>query len=299
MEESRSVERAKTDSEMGEETKQAFAVVTDSAASIPRQMQEQYGVSVVPIWIQVSDRTYREREDISTEEFYGMMQGEQIPCTSSPPPGEFVKVYRQLAARFKEILSIHITAKASATYQAAKMAAESIHEAKVTVYDSGTVSMGTGFMVLEAAKAALGGLKVEEIIPKLDAIKDRVHAFVAIPTLQYLRKSGRVSQGQSILGSILSVKLVLELKDGILRVVDKVRRYPRALERVVELASSAVGGAPSRVAVMHANCPDEALRLCERVRERINVKELVVGDVGAALAVHGGPGMTGIILYPV
>ncbi len=281
------------------QTKQVFTVVTDSAASIPREMEERYQVSVVPIWIQAGNRTYREREDISTEGFYEMMQGEEIPCTSSPPPGEFIKIYRQLAARFKEILSIHITAKGSATYQTARMAVEFVKEAKVTVYDSGTVSMGTGFLVLEAAKAAMDGLKVEDIIPRLDAIKARMHAFVAIPTLQYLRKSGRVSQGQAILGSVLSVKLVLELKDGILKVVDKVRKYPKALERILDLACAAVGSAPSKVAVMHANCQEEAVKLCQKVKERINVKELVVGEVGASLAVHGGPGMTGIVLYTV
>lgn len=283
----------------GKHTKQVFTVVTDSAASIPRKMEEQYRVSVVPIWIQAGNRTYREREDISNQEFYGMMKGEEIPSTSSPPPGEFIKVYRQLAARFKEILSIHITAKGSATYQAARMASEFVKEAKVTVYDSGTVSMGTGFLVLEAARAAMDGLKVEDIIPRLDAIKARMHAFVAIPTLQCLRKSGRVSQGQAILGSILSVKLVLEIKDGILKVVDKVRKYPRALERILDLACAAAGNAPSRVAVMHANCQEEAVKLCQKVKERINVKELVVGEVGASLAVHGGPGMTGIVLYTV
>lgn len=282
-----------------EETGRSFAVVTDSASGIPREMEERYGISVVPIPIHTRNTTYREREDISVERFYELLNGKDIPSTSSPPPGDFVEVYRRLARRFREILSIHVTSKGSATCQAARIAAESVDEARVTVYDSGTVSMGTGFLALEAARGALEGLRVREVIPRLDAVKSKIRAFVAIPTLEYLRKSGRVSQGQAILASVLSVKLVLEVKDGVLKVVDKVRKYEKALERVLELACLAAGDAPARVAVMHANCLEEAARLARKAGQLLNVRELIVGEVGAALAVHGGPGMTGIILYRV
>ncbi|HHV79872.1 MAG TPA: DegV family protein [Firmicutes bacterium] len=278
---------------------ETITIVTDSSAGLPTSVARAYGITVAPIYIQVGGQSFRENVDISTEEFYRMLDGKTIPVTSSPPPGEFAKVYRSLAKCATHILSIHITAKASATCQAARLAAESISGATVRVYDSQTLSMGTGFLAIEAAKAAREGLGIQEIIARLNQLRDRIVAYGAIPTLEYLRRSGRVTHGQALLASLLSIKPVLEIKDGEVRVVDRVRSYQRALERMLELASSRVGQLPARVAVMHANCLEGAKKFAEAVVKKINVEDLFIGEVGATLAAHGGPGLIGIALYPV
>jgi DegV family protein with EDD domain len=272
-------------------------IVTDSAASLTEEMREKNQISVVPLWVQIGDQAFKEGVDLTPEKFYASLDGPHMPTTSTPPPNEFIQLYRNLARKAREIISIHVTADGSATCQVAAMAAESVPEADVTVYDSKGVSMGIGFLAMEAAKAAMQGLRKEEIIGKLDSLRSRMHTFVAIPSLKYLQRSGRVRQGQAILASLLSIKPVLEVKDGVIKVVDHVRTFSKAVARILDLASSAAGNLPAVVAVMHANARAEAESLAERVKLRLNVKEIVIGEAGAALAVHGGPGMIGIVLY--
>lgn len=272
-------------------------VVSDSAASLTREMLLKHEISVVPIWLQIGEQSFKEGVDITVEEFYRRLDGPDMPSTSSPPPSEFMDIYRNLARKAKDILSVHVTAKGSSTCQVAALAAESVPEASVTVYDSGTVSMGIGFLALEAAKGALQGLSKDEIVAKLDSIKSRIYAFVAIPTLKYLRKSGRVSRGKAMLASLLSIKPVLEIKDGVISVVDQVRTFSKALTRVLELAHNVVGNRPAIVAVMHANAPETAKTFASQVKKKLNIKEMTVGEAGPALAIHGGPGMIGIVLY--
>lgn len=277
---------------------ESIGIVTDSAAGLPRELIAEHGIEVVPMTVRVGDRCYREGIDIGPADFYRMMDGKTFPATSSPPPGEFLQVYKRLAEKATQIISIHITSKGSGTYQTALLASRSVPKVDITVYDSGTVSMGTGFLALEAARAAKNGLKVEHIVKRLDSIKDRIRAFAAIPTLEYLRRSGRVEQGQALLASILSIKPVVEIAGGLAQVRDRVRTFPRAVSRMIDLAVEAAGTVPSKVAVMHANCLDEAERIASILKSRLHTTEVIIGEVGSALAVHGGPGMVGIIVCP-
>jgi len=272
-------------------------IVTDSAASLTEEMREKNQISVVPLWVQIGNQAFKEGVDLTPDRFYASLDGPYMPTTSSPPPNEFIQVYRTLAAKARDIISIHVTSDGSATCQVAAMAAESVPEANVIVYDSKGVSMGIGFLALEAARAAMQGLKRDEIVARLDSLRSRIHTFVAVPTLKYLAKSGRVRQGQAVLASLLSIKPVLEIKDGVVKVVDHVRTFSKAVSRIVDLASNAAGGLPAVVAVMHANAKSDAEVLAQRLRERLNVIEMMIGEAGAALAVHGGPGMIGIVLY--
>ncbi len=273
------------------------AIVTDSASSLPEELRVENGITTVPIWVQIGDESLKDGVDLTNDELYERLDGPLMPSTSAPPPSEFIEVYRTLAKKMKDIISVHIMSQGSATCEVASLAAESVPEANVTVYDSGSVSMGVGFLALEAARCALRGLKKEEILVKLDYIKSRLYAFAAIPTLKYLRRSGRVSRGKAALASLLSIKPVLEIKDGVISVVDQVRTFPRALDRILELAHNVAGRKPAVVAVMHANAPDAAREFAAQVRKRLNVKDMVVGEAGPVLACHGGPGLIGIVLY--
>ncbi len=273
-------------------------IVTDSAASLPAELRRKHEIAVVPIRIQVGKDSYQDGVDLNEQEFYQKLDGDIMPTTSSPAPTDFVHAYRLLAQKAKEIISIHITGDGSATCQVARLAAESVQEeVEVSVYDSRAVSMGIGFMAIEAAKGAMQGLNKEEILAKLDSVRDRLQTFVAIPTLKYLYKSGRVRQGQAILASLLSIKPIVEVKDGALKVAGQVRTFSKALTRILDLAHQSVGNVPSIVAIMHANAQDEAQKFAEKVKAKLNVEELFIGEVGPALAIHGGPGMIGIVLY--
>ena len=213
-------------------------VVTDSASSLTNEMAEQYDISVVPIWIQIGEKSFRDGIDLSIEEFYSSLDGKVIPKTSSPPINEFISVYQRLVKKAKEIISVHITSDGSATCQVASLASQSLEKGNVTVYDSKAVSMGVGFLAIEAAKAARQGLNIEEILARLDAIRNNLRTYVAIPTLKYLEKSGRVRKGQAILASLLSIKPIVEIKDGMLKVTDKVRTFSKALAKILDLTAA-------------------------------------------------------------
>jgi len=273
-------------------------VVTDSAASLSEDMKKKYQISVVPIWIQIGDRSYKDGVEISCEEFYRKLDGKTLPTTASPAPNDFAQVYKRLAQEAKNIISIHVTSKGSSTCQVASLAAKTVKEADITVYDSRTVSMGVGLLAIEAAKAAMQGFGKKQILARLDFVREKLRVFVAIRTLKYLQKSGRVGKGQAMLASILSIKPVLEVKDGMLKMVDCVRTFSRALNRVLDLAFDAVGNVPTIVAVMHANAKEEAEKFAHKLSQKIKVSQLIIGEVGASLAVHGGPGMIGVVLYP-
>lgn len=274
-----------------------IAIVTDSTSDLPFEVKEKWGISTVPLYVQVDNRNFKDGEELSFHQFYELLESGVIPVTSSPPPSEFIRVYQRLADRVDHIISIHITGKGSATIQSAALAARLVKGAEVTVYDSGGVSMGIGFLAIEAARSAIQGLGVKEILSRLDRLKERIHTFAAIPTLKYLQKSGRVTRGQTLLGSLLSIKPVLEIKDGVVEVVDRMRTFPKALARLIDLAYEAVGRKPVVMAVMHADAREEAEKLAAKLRDKLDIKELNIGEVGPALASHGGPGMIGIIFY--
>lgn len=277
---------------------QKVGIVTDSASGLYDYPLKDRLISVVPISICIGDKNYKDGVDLPVQEFYKKLTGKIMPKTSSPPPIDFVAAYRKMAEKVDSIISIHVTKDGSATCDAAYLAAKLSPGVDVTVYDSKAVSMGVGFMALEAEKYARNGLGKEEILEKLDSIRDGLKTVVAIPTLSYLQRSGRVRKGQAVLASLLCIKPVLEIKDGMLKVSDTVRTFQNALGKILDLASDSAGNIPVTIAVMHANVKEEAEKFAEKVKERLNTKNIYVGEVGPALAIHGGPGMIGIVFYP-
>ena len=276
-----------------------IAIVTDGAASVPAEVLQKYDIASVPLWIQLGEKSYKQDVDIDNAGFYGLLEGDAMPTTSSPAPTDFIETYKRLAKKAKHIISVHIDGQSSATCQVARIASQAVKDlVKVHVYDSKAVTMGIGFLALEAARAAKEGLKADEIICKLDSIRKRIRTFVAVPTLKYLAKSGRVRKGQAILASILSIKPILEIGDGEIGVAEHVRSFTKAVTRTLELAQRSVGNLPSMVAIMHTNAPELAQAFAEKVRAKINVKELLIGEAGPILGVHSGPGVVGIVLYP-
>jgi hypothetical protein len=171
--------------------KHEIAIVTDSAASLPQELVEKYGVTVVPIQIQFEDDAYRDGIDITREEFYRKLDGHVMPSTSQPAPSDFINVYERLLARFKTIISIHITSEGSGTCQVANIAKARFPGADIEVFDSKSASMGIGFLVVEAAEAVLSGKTKEEILRLLTELRPRIVSYAVIDSIRHLLKSGR------------------------------------------------------------------------------------------------------------
>lgn len=273
-----------------------IVVVTDSSAGIPRELAQKLDLEIVPIGIQINQQFYREGVDLDKGQFYAQLDSAQSISTSQPSPGDFLEVYRQVAKRAQEIISIHVTSKGSGTVSVATLAA-SESELPVTVVDSETAGMAQGFIALAAAQAAQLGRSREEILEIIERARKQTAVFVAVPTLKYLEKSGRISSAKRMIASILSIKPILGVKDGIVDVVEKARSYPRALQRLITLVEENFPLERPQLAIMHSGAYQEALELKAKVEEHLDCTKVFLAEMGASLAVHGGQGMLGIAAY--
>jgi len=276
-------------------------LVTDSTCDLPGDLFEKHDVEVVPISILFGSDSYDEGIEIDHTTFYRKVDELQmIPKTSQPAVGRFVEVYRRLAAEgAQKILSIHCTSKLSGTYQSADMARQIVaDEVNVKVFDSAAGSAGLGFMVVEAAQMALAGESVERIWQRLEELRQRMRLFFTVAELEYAQMSGRVGRLQGTLASILRIKPIVGLKDGVIDVVSQVRTRSKALDRMLSTLEDAAGRqAPINLAVIHAQASEEGQQLLERSKEMFNCRETFLVDLALSLAVQFGPGTLGIAAY--
>jgi DegV family protein with EDD domain len=274
-------------------------IVTDTTANLSDEKMAQYDIRQVPIAIQFGNESYEEGVDIDHDTFYRKIEEMGIiPTTSQPATGRFTDLYRELAEAGHQILSIHVTSKHSGTCQSATLASSLVPEAEVEVFDSASISLGTGYMVLEAARAAEKGWPLERILARLREIREGMHLFLTPSTLKYLQMSGRVGKLQSALASVLKLKPIIRVMDGMLEACENVRTRSRSLDRLVELMKEAVGtGDPANVAVVHARALEEGRDLLKRLKASFDCHEAMFAELVASLAVHGGPGVVGIFAY--
>jgi DegV family protein with EDD domain len=274
-------------------------IVTDSTADIPKELLERYDIRLVPINIHFGTENYQEGINIDRPTFFRKLE-EVMPTSSQPSPGQFAEVYEELAEQGHSILCIVITSKHSGTYQSAVLAQSMLPEADIEVFDTLSISIGTGYHVLAAARAAEEGKSMEEIIQILEGIRSRMYLYLTPATLKYLQKSGRVGKLAGALGSLLNVKPVIKVEDGVLEAFQNVRTRSKAIDRMVELTAEAVGTTePVKIGITHAEVPAEAEELRQRLERTFNVDEMHVVDLACSLTVHGGPGIIGLISYKV
>jgi len=278
-------------------------IVTDSTCDLPSGLLRQYDIRVVPVLIQFGMETYEEGVTIDRANFYRKVDELGIiPTTSQPSAGRFAQVYREMAAEGAEIiLSIHVTAKLSGTYQSAELARQMVAE-EVTVYpfDSACGSAGLGFMALEGARMAEAGESATSILQRWEEIRPQMRILFTLADLRYAQMSGRVGKLQSTLASLLSVKPIVALEDGLIDVVGQVRTRKRALERMLALMEEAVGTTEAvNLAVVHAEAPEEGQELLDRARRMFNCQETFIEDLAISLAVQFGPGTLGLVSYRV
>lgn len=271
--------------------KRRFAVVTDSTADLPDEWRTRYGIEVVPLKVIFGNETFRDRVDISDDEFFRRLAAAtRLPTTSAPSPGEFAEVYSRLARDHDGCISIHLGAQLSATAEAARIGAQSVEGFRVEVVDSQTVTMPIAFLcrvaaeceTLEAAAAA-----VAERVPK-----SRVLAL--LDTLRYLEMGGRLNRAQAMIGTMLDLKPLLLVAGGEMpKAVSRVRTRSRAVSAMVEYFR---GDLPvEHVAVMHAQAGAEAETMAAGLRKALPGQEVVIGQIGCVLGTHTGPKALGVV----
>lgn len=275
-------------------------IVTDGAADFPPGWLERYRVAVIPINIQMKGRTYLQGVDVNDDDFYRFVEQERvIPKTSQPSPQQFVAFYRRIAQPGDTVLSIHVTSRLSGTFHSAVQAAkELVDEMKVVPFDSLGGSAGLAFMCRDARVMAEAGATLEQILARLTWLREHISVVLTLNSLEYARLSGRVRAAQALAAGLLRIKPVVELRDGFLDMVDKVRTRSRSLEAVVQRVKARVGFRPAHVAVVNARAPQAAQWLGERVQQVLKVRELITTNLSIAVAANLGPGTAGVVAYP-
>ena len=268
-----------------------FAVVTDSTADLPAEWRERYAIEVVPLKVLFGKDTFRDGVDMTSDEFFTRLAASSaLPTTSAPSPGEFAEAYRRLAKDHDGCISIHIGARLSATAEAARVGAEAVEGFKVNVIDSQSVSMPIAFLCRVAAESETleqATAAVEQRVPKC-----RVLAL--LDTLRYLEMGGRLSRTQAMIGTMLDLKpLLLVSENAEIKPVDRVRTRSRAIQRMIEFVR---GEQPvERLAVMHAQAPDEAEGIAAELGKELPGLEIPVGQIGCVLGTHTGPKALGLV----
>ena len=268
-------------------------VVTDSACDLPPGLVEALGIEIVPLTVRFGADEFVDREELSTDEFWDRLRvSETLPETAAPSAGAFEARFRNLVERGATgIVSINLSSRLSATMQAAQVAAAAVGgHCPIQVIDSLTCSLGLGALCLTAARRAADGDPLERIVAEVIDRRDRTRLFGALDTLEFLKKGGRIGNARALLGSMLSIKPVVEVRDGIVEEAGRVRTRSKALKVLVEkVAAQPVDS----LAILHGQAPDvdDLLDLLAPIHPR---DEIVVGAVGPVIGTHAGPGVMGI-----
>ncbi|MGW4866859.1 DegV family protein [Streptomyces chartreusis] len=275
------------------------AIVTDSTAYLPPRTMERHGITAVPLTVVVGGQALDEGTEISTRSLAQALQKRRPVTTSRPSPEVFARHYREVAeSGATGIVSLHLSAELSGTYDAAVVAAREA-PVPVRVVDTGMVAMALGFCALAAAEAAETGGTVDEAVTAAEKRAGGTAAYFYVDTLDYLRRGGRIGAAQALLGSALAVKPLLQLEGGRIGPLEKVRTASKAIARLEEIAADRAGGAQVDIAVHHLSAPDRASALADRLRARVpGLAELHVSEVGAVIGAHTGPGLLGVVVSP-
>jgi DegV family protein with EDD domain len=275
-------------------------IVTDSTSDLSLDVARQHGIEVVPLRVHFGEQTFRDRLDLSSQQFFRLLKSSPRPPTSSQPPaGEFLELYRRLAADGSSIISIHLSSRLSGTYASACAARDMLEGANVHVVDTLIISACQGWMAMEAARMAAAGQPVETILDRLEYMKKNSHLYLTLDTLEYLHKGGRIGGAQALLGTALQVKPILMVQDGRVEVFERIRTRPKAVARAKEIVlHHAAGHKRVYLAILHAADEDIAHRLHDELVPQLdNLVESAVVEVGPTISTHTGPGGLGVAFF--
>ena len=271
----------------------SIAIVTDSTCDIPQNLIRKYDIHVVPNILVINDRSIEDNEGFSRERFYTELpEMEPLPTTSTASSGAFGAVYEDvLHDPVTKVISIHAASLLSGIYNAASLAAQAFGN-HVQVIDSQQVSLGLGFQVLAAAEAMTEGLPLEEILQRVEEVRQRVRFIAMLDTLEYLRRSGRVSWARASLISLLQIKPFIELRDGVVHRRGEVRTRKQGINRLLEMLWGLYPW--ERLAILHSNAEADARHLLEDLRPDMPTQPLIV-NVTTIIGTHVGPNGLGFV----
>ena len=269
-----------------------IAIVTDSTADVPVETAASLNISVIPAVLTLDGETYVDGHDISRAEFYQRMPDLRTPPTTAVPSAiVFEETYQRLFESGAErILSIHLSSKLSGMVNTAMQAARNFGD-RVTVFDSGQLTLGTGFQAIEAALVVMEGLDFDQVVSTARRFREKAYVVALIDRLEFMRRSGRVNWLRANIGDLLQIKQLVEVKDGLVNALSRTRTFTRAFEQLIAIAFT--WSNIKRLAVLHSGAPEKAKELTERVSD-LCPNPLMIVDVTTVIGVHVGPGCVGL-----
>lgn len=269
-------------------------VIADSTCDIPTHISDELGIHILPIYIHIGEKDYLDGVDITHDQFYtGLRTFSHHPKTGAPGPGLFCEAWDKLANEgASEIISVHVASSLSAVTQVARVAAEQFKRIPVHIVDSGQISLGSGFQAIAAARAALEGQTLPDILTQLEDLARRTHVFAALDTLEFMARSGRVSNLVAGLGGFLQLKPILKMHANVAG-SERIRTSRRSFERVAELLSEV--GPVMQAAFVHANATAERLDgLRQHIAHLLPTTDILTVSITPAIGAHVGPNTVGI-----
>ena len=269
-------------------------VITDSTSDLPASLREQHGIEVVPLTVQFGGESFRDGVDITPQQFLSrLVASDTLPTTSQPSTTQFVDAFGHAIEAGEDVLCVTISADLSGTFNAARLAAEQIGSERVRVLDSRATTMQLGWIAVAAARTAGEGADLAAVAERATEAMGRAHLYAVLQTLDYVYKGGRIGRAQAIVGSALAIKPVLGVIDGVVTPIERVRTWKKALARATELAATT--GAPTDIAVLHADNLGDAEETAAILRGRHPSANIVVDWAGSTITAYAGPGAIGIM----
>ncbi len=275
-------------------------IVTDSTAYLPAGTVRRYDIRVVPLYVHFGAEAFKEGMELSNVAFYDRLRESPVlPTTSQPSAGEFLQVFQELVEAGHEVIALTISSKLSGTWNSAIAAREMLPQAGISVVDSLSTSVGLQLMVEAAVELVAAGATRQEVVARIEEIKPGMYILFMVDTLEYLAKGGRIGNARAFLGTMLKIKPILVLKEGVIEPLEQVRSRPKALARILDLVEEHLGerGPQARVAVAQALVPEEAGRIAQELQARLGCRPPVVAEVGPVIGTHTGPGVIGVAAY--
>lgn len=281
------------------------AILTDSTASVPEEMLEELNIHTVAYYIHRGQEALRDLVTIQRGEFLDWLATARfLPTTASPGPGDYIQAYEHLVSEgHDEIVSIHMSSKASGAYQAASVAQsmlkERLPDVKVEVIDTLNAALCQGWMAIEAARAVLAGSGMDEVVEKVKKMIPVTRLIQTADTLKYLYMGGRIGKAKHLVGSLLNIKPLISMEAGVIVPLGVARSRAQAYQMMVDKIEEAVGRGKVKIAYVHAGAMQEVEKIRNVAETRLNTVESFVAELSPALAVHTGPGTAGLCYFPV
>lgn len=274
----------------------SIRIVIDSTSDVTEDIIEKYNLKVVPLTVNFENESFLDKVELSTSEFFEKLtKAEKLPTTSQVNPGTFVEAFSEILLEGDQILGIFLASEFSGTYDSARIAKDMIGSDNIRIIDSKSVCLGTFALILEAIELVNQNKTIDEVVDELERLKEKIVAVAGLDTLKYLEKGGRLSKGQAMVGSLLNIKPILEIKEGKLSVIEKIRGKNKTIKWIDEwIEKNNFDLSNKTVLLFYAQNYEQLKVLRETIEEKHKIKNIIEQEIGAVIGTHAGPGVLGI-----